>query len=79
MRPGNDQPITAPLGWGKRNPYEEDRIRLNAEALVRGVLEATWGQPEIDILLALGAACPFTSRADRAIWIDEIHRQRGQS
>jgi hypothetical protein len=47
--------------------------------LIAGVLEATKGLPEIDILLALGAACPFTSRADRAIWIDEIHRQRGQS
>jgi len=77
MRPGNDQLVTAPLNWRKRNPYGEDRVRLNAEALVYGVLEATRGFSEIDILLALGKACPYTSRTDRAIWIDEIHRQRG--
>jgi hypothetical protein len=77
MRPDNDQPVTAPLGWGKRDPVHEELVRRRSEELIEGVLEATKGMPKIDIHLALGAACPLTTRADKAIWIAEIHRQYG--
>lgn len=29
---------------------------------------------EIDVLLAVGAACPYSDRLDRAVWVQAFHR-----
>jgi hypothetical protein len=48
--------------------------RISRETVAR-VLATTKGQREIDVDLALGAACPFFSQWECDIWIDEIHQQ----
>lgn len=51
-----------------------DQVRTIAIAKIEGVLRATEGEREIVVLLALGAACPFGFKGDRAIWVEEVHR-----
>lgn len=72
-------PITAPLNWGHKDPIHIGRVLAQSEAIIARVLAETAELPEIDRQLALGAACPFGSQADRNIWIAEIRRQRGES
>lgn len=65
-----------PLGWGARDPEADDRARQKARPLIRAVFDRTVGRPEIERSLALGAACPFTGKADKRIWLQEIEKYR---
>ena len=71
--------ITTPLNWGHRDPAREASVRRESAALIAGVLDSTAGMPDIDVSLALGAACPFSGRRDRDLWLEEIHRLQGAS
>ena len=77
MRHQSPAPITAPLNWGKRDPQHEAAVRVQAARIIETVLKAVEGQARIDRQLAVGAACPFTTAADRRIWLDEVARQAG--
>ncbi len=67
-----------PLNWNARNPAREASIHRTSEALIRAVLNATKGQAEIEVSLALGAACPYGDKRDRALWAAEIARIRAE-
>ncbi len=59
--------------------YEQDEPRTREISIhvIRKVLAEKKGQPEIDVQLALGEACPFYAQWQRAIWLEEVHRLRG--
>lgn len=51
-----------------------DQVRAISAAKIAEVLKATEGKREIEVLLAISAACPFGFKTDRAIWIEEVDR-----
>jgi len=54
-----------------------DRVRADSARLIENVIKAHVGKPEIEIYLAIGSVCKFTSRWDCAIWIEECARLMG--
>lgn len=53
------------------------RVRADSARLIGNVIKAHVGKPEIEIYLAIGSVCKFTSRWDCAIWIEEVARLMG--
>lgn len=51
-----------------------DQVRAQAARLIENVVRNTAGRKEIEVYLAIGSVCPFTSKWDLAIWIEETHR-----
>ncbi|HLJ43483.1 MAG TPA: hypothetical protein VKT12_04625 [Candidatus Binataceae bacterium] len=60
-----------------RRISEHESIQLQSIPVIEDVLKATAGKPEVEILLSLGAACPFTLQWEKQIWLAEIARRRG--
>lgn len=50
------------------------RVRADSARLIENVIQNTRGKPEIEIYLAIGSVCKFTSRWDCAIWLEEVAR-----
>lgn len=53
------------------------RVRADSARLIENVIHNTRGKPEIEVYLAIGSVCKFTSRWDCAIWIEECARLMG--
>jgi hypothetical protein len=51
---------------------ETPGVRMRAARLVAAIDVQTRGQREIEVLLALGAACPFTRLWEIEIWLEEV-------
>jgi hypothetical protein len=69
----------AAAGVGEPTDAARDaRVRRNAETLIRAALGATRGKPEIDRQLAIGAACPYSTRRDLEIWREVIALVRAE-
>lgn len=49
-------------------------VRKRARELAANVFARMQGKRDIDITLRLGEVCPFTTRQDRALWVEEIAR-----
>lgn len=56
-----------------------DQVRATSARLIGNVLKNSTGRKEIEVYLAVGAVCPFTSKWDRAIWLEELERLKGQA
>lgn len=54
------------------------RVRADSARLIGNVIQNTRGKPEIEIYLAIGSVCKFTSRWDCAIWLEEVARLTGE-
>lgn len=50
------------------------QVRAQSAWLIENVINGTKGRKEIEVYLAIGSVCPFSSRWDCAIWIEELHR-----
>jgi hypothetical protein len=75
MRDPDPQPVMSPLAWARHDAKGDAVTRGKSAAIIRGVLRRMAGREEMEILLAIGEACPFTSRYDRRIWTEEANRQ----
>lgn len=62
-------PLKTPLNWRKPDPEGDLRKARSYVPIVERVLRETATLPEIEIHLAIGAACPALTDHDKAIWI----------
>jgi hypothetical protein len=70
-------PLETPLNWRRdRDGESEARARRLSAARILPIVEQYNGRPEIELLLALGEACPFTRWWECEIWLGEIDRIR---
>jgi hypothetical protein len=69
-------PRLAPLGWGKRDPEQEAAVRRRARQIALRVAIEAQGLGTVQYHCAFGAACPFTSKGDLQIWLEEIRAVR---
>jgi hypothetical protein len=57
---------------------DTEQLRARCVAKIQQVVRANKGRKPVEIYLALGAACDVTSKWDRAVWIEEVHRIMGE-
>lgn len=63
------------MNWAPhRDPEADARFRTKAAATISAILAKHEGMPELEILLAISEACTCITRAEQAIWIEEVHR-----
>jgi hypothetical protein len=70
----------AERGTAARAAYQKDSVTTRDSALIANVLKAI-PTPGTDQSLALGSVCPYwpSQGRERAAWVAEIRRQRGES
>jgi hypothetical protein len=59
----------------QRREHDAMLARAKSQRIIEGVaarLSGT-GAKEIEVLLALGEACPFHTWPDKVIWLEEVH------
>jgi hypothetical protein len=67
--------VTAPLNWNRgRDPESEARVRRRAAAAIQAAYDANKAAGEIPTLLVIGSVCPFTTKWEKEIWLQEVHR-----
>lgn len=54
-------------------PNRNAQVRDQAARIIQNVLRNS-GKSGIALYLALGEVCPFDSRNDQVVWIEELHR-----
>jgi hypothetical protein len=59
----------------QRREHDAMLARAKSQRLVNEVAEQAEadGWTEIEVLLALGGACPFHTWAEKEIWLEEVH------
>ena len=72
--PSLPPPVTAPLNWNRHDPESEARAHRIAAAKITAVFDLAEALLPIEVTLLVGEACPFTTRWEREIWLEEFRR-----
>lgn len=62
------------MSWNRRDPDADNRTRRTAAATIQAVFASSRFDAEIEMLLAVGSACPFSHWRDNEIWLAEFYR-----
>ncbi len=67
-------PVEAPLNWRRPDPERDARTRFRAARVIGEIFDRGSFVREVELHLAIGAACPFSAWHDKEIWLAEFHR-----